>query len=218
MRRQSSLELLNVLVVSTCCVCEMLFGSALAGGCGCDTSANRAALSRFFVSFQGERWINHSNWNSTADVCSWVGVACSGPNVSSLEFSIYNNLNGALQATLPVDFQDLRALVLSNNPGVQGTLPAEWATWAQLRFLNISNCTIFGTIPPAFGMSAAAVLDLSMKYLMGPLPSAFNQTNVTSLNLSRNQLFGPLPAFVSRVAVQRVDLSMNQFSGSALPI
>ncbi|XP_038707654.1 receptor-like protein 12 [Tripterygium wilfordii] len=84
--------------------------------------------------------------------------------------------------------------LLSNN-NLTGEIPS-WICNTRMRFLDLSNNSFSGTIPPCFRSisQGLSVLNLRNNKFSGKIPDIFDEgCRLLSLNLNDNQLKGPLP-------------------------
>ncbi|CAM6038456.1 unnamed protein product [Sphagnum compactum] len=183
-----------------------------------------------------------TNWNNIgADPCSqnWLGVICSGPNVTNLVLSNLG-LNGNLGYGLDT-FQSLVVLDLSQNnlagnlpnplpPSIQqlnlegnqfsGNILYSPQQLSKLTNLNLSHNQLVDAIPDIFtNLNNLQTLDLSFNSLTGPLPGSLGDlAALTVLNVQNNQLSGSLPIDLSNLAnLQTLNVENNQFTGLIPP-
>lgn len=83
----------------------------------------------------------------------------------------------------------------------------------ELKFLDISNASISGSIPLWFWDVASnlSLLNVSLNLLEGQLPDPLNISPFADIDLSSNLFEGPIP--LPSVEVELLDLSNNKFSG-----
>ncbi|KAJ1286653.1 hypothetical protein BS78_03G368700 [Paspalum vaginatum] len=143
------------------------------------------------------------------------------PDLHTLDLG-NNRLDGAIPAGLLLPSSpSLKVLILANNGGLSGEIPAQFSA-SQLFHVDLSRNAVAGALPPlpptlryfsvagnamrgtldgvfggGGGGSAApadlAFLDLSMNAFSGPVPpELFALPSVSSLLLSRNNFTGPL--------------------------
>jgi Leucine-rich repeat (LRR) protein len=143
--------------------------------------------------------------NTSLSACAmppnnWDGVICDniGPNGSIVGISLSGNgLNGQLPSEGFFEkLHSLSKLVLANNKLLTGTIPAIIAKAASLRTLELYNCALSGTIPPALGKltSFDGRLDLHFNFLSGFLPPELSMmTALTYFSAASNNLTGSIP-------------------------
>lgn len=83
----------------------------------------------------------------------------------------------------------------------------------QIRFLDISNASISGSIPDWFWDLSfnLSLLNISFNQLQGQLPSSFQVTPFADIDFSSNLFEGSIP--LPSVPVELLDLSNNRFRG-----
>jgi Leucine-rich repeat (LRR) protein len=150
--------------------------------CSTQTSVPQAeceALVALYNSTNGDSWTDKTEWFSV-DVCTWIGVSCSGGLVTALDLNS-NNLNGNIPIEIG-DLSNLTALNLSNN-SLNGNLPGEIGNIAPLITLNISsNPNLTGPLPANLtSLGALTTFDFSNTNLCEPQDAAF-QTWVSGLS------------------------------------
>ncbi|KAL6648404.1 hypothetical protein ACP70R_012628 [Stipagrostis hirtigluma subsp. patula] len=162
------------------------------------------------------------------------------PDLHTLDLG-NNRLEGAIPAGLLLPSSpSLKVLILANNGGISGQIPAQFSS-SQLFHVDLSRNAITGTLPPLpptiryFSLAANAMegnldgvfgdgsgpadlafLDLSMNNFSGSIPpEVFALPSASSLLLSRNNFTGPLtvPAAAARTPWSVVDVSHNGISG-----
>ncbi|KAK6917701.1 Leucine-rich repeat [Dillenia turbinata] len=86
-------------------------------------------------------------------------------------------------------FSNLETLDLSNNN--LGVLPCGFENTKKLKYLDISSCSISGTLKPISGLPSLEHLDVSHNSMNGSLSSDFHfPSNLTFLNVSFNNFSG----------------------------
>ncbi|KAM0886274.1 hypothetical protein ACQ4PT_029812 [Festuca glaucescens] len=164
------------------------------------------------------------------------------PDLHTLDLG-NNRLEGAIPSGLLLPSSpSLKVLILANNVGLSGQIPAQFSS-SQLFHVDLSRNSIAGTLPPlpptlryfsvaansmegtldeAFGQQAPAdlaFLDLSMNDFSGPIPpQVFALPSASSLLLSRNNFTGALAVPASTASSTTppwavVDVSHNAISG-----
>ncbi|KAH9618377.1 hypothetical protein KSS87_000825 [Heliosperma pusillum] len=104
-----------------------------------------------------------------------------------------------------------------NDNKLTGHIPSELGKLTDLFDLNIANNNLEGPIPENLSSCANLnSLNLHGNKLNGTIPGAFqNLESMTYLNLSSNNFGGPIPLEISRMGnLDTLDLSDNKFSGS----
>jgi hypothetical protein len=162
------------------------------------------------------------------------------PDLHTLDLG-NNRLEGAIPTGLLLPSSpSLKVLILANNGGLSGQIPAQFSS-SQLFHVDLSRNAITGTLPPLpptiryFSVAANAMegsldgvfgdgsnnpadlafLDLSMNNFSGSIPpEVFALPSATSLLLSRNNFTGPLTVPAAAPAPwAMVDVSHNGISG-----
>jgi Leucine-rich repeat (LRR) protein len=112
-------------------------------------------------------------------------------NLGSLDLS-ENNISGTLPSDIGAPM--LRTLLLFNN-SISGTIPCSLLQLQQLKFLDLSENLLNGTLLDCLHGSEAS--------------------NIQLLNLNSNNLSGTFPSFLQRSKqLKFLDLAYNKFSGS----
>ncbi|KAF8696377.1 hypothetical protein HU200_037286 [Digitaria exilis] len=160
------------------------------------------------------------------------------PDLHTLDLG-NNRLEGAIPTGLLLPLSpSLKVLILANNGGLSGQIPAEFST-SELFHVDLSRNAITGTLPPLpptiryFSVAGnemqgsldggvfnnaptdLALLDLSMNAFSGSIPAeVFALPSASSLLLSRNNFTGPLTVAGGTPAQWAVvDISHNGISG-----
>ncbi|CAM0910581.1 unnamed protein product [Alopecurus aequalis] len=162
------------------------------------------------------------------------------PDLHTLDLG-NNRLEGAIPSGLLLPSSpSLKVLILANNVGLSGQIPAQFST-SQLFHVDLGRNSITGTLPPlpptlryfsvaansmegildgAFASTSQApadlaFLDLSMNDFSGSIPpQVFALPSASSLLLSRNNFTGPLTVPASTTPPWSVvDVSHNAISG-----
>ena len=87
-----------------------------------DNPTECAALLSIYESMMGKFWRKNSGWTSSATMCSWYGVGCLDGHVTSIALS--DNLVKGVVSPSIADLTHLKYFDLSNNH-ISGTLPSE---------------------------------------------------------------------------------------------
>uniref|UniRef100_A0ACD5ZWL7 Uncharacterized protein n=1 Tax=Avena sativa TaxID=4498 RepID=A0ACD5ZWL7_AVESA len=165
------------------------------------------------------------------------------PDLHTLDLG-NNRLEGAIPSGLLLPSSpSLKVLILANNVGLSGEIPAQFSS-SQLFHVDLGRNSITGALPPLpptlryFSVAAnsmegsldgafagdgnapadLAFLDLSMNDFSGPIPpQVFALPSASSLLLSRNNFTGPLAVPASPASSTPpwsvVDVSHNAISG-----
>jgi Leucine-rich repeat (LRR) protein len=165
------------------------FASALASVTAATVpSSERAVLVALYNSANGSGWFNNTNWNTSADVCTWYGVTCTatGANVASIDLQS-NRLEGTLPSTLN-QLTELVVLQLFRNQ-LGGSIPS-LAGLTKLEFFSLFDNFFEGSIPSLAGLTRPWSFQVGFNYLSGviPEPPSPSALRVGSSNLCRNGL------------------------------
>ncbi|CAM8984099.1 unnamed protein product [Rhodiola kirilowii] len=152
-------------------------------------------------------------WDQTP--CKWNGVTCGEAPFDTSRVISLSLPNSQLLGSIPSDLltiKHLRYLNLANN-SLNGSLPFSMlnsTSPSQLRFLDLSSNWISGELPEAMAevVQNLQVLNLSDNALAGKLPASLSTlTNLTVISLKNNYFSGELPTNFN--SVQYLDLSSN---------
>lgn len=134
-----------------------------------------------------------------ATYCSWTGVSCSS-NKQVTAVGLWSFHTTSLQGKLPpaTAFQglsSLTAIYLAEQPGITGTLPADWSLLRQLQVIWLADLGTRGGIPSSWGsLENLVTLYLTNSQLTGSIPESFGAlTSMQDLKLSQNKLVGSIP-------------------------
>ncbi|KAM0046140.1 putative non-specific serine/threonine protein kinase [Helianthus debilis subsp. tardiflorus] len=134
-----------------------------------------------------------SDWNIfDSDPCNWVGVTCSGNQVTKLNIS-GSSIRGFIAEELFL-LSALQELVLHGNKLI-GPIPASIGSLKYLKVLDLSNNELTGPIPSEIGNLVSIItINLESNGLTGQLPFKIgNLQNLQDLRLDRNRLHGTIP-------------------------
>ena len=172
------------------------------------------ALVAFYVSTDGDNWINHSGWLRTNTPCTWFGLTCSEGHVTRLELND-NYLHGPIPSEIE-NLSYLQVLILYAN-WITGSIPPEIGNLLQLRELSLDGNALGGLIPVTLGnLTNLQGLYLTRNQLTGPIPRELGKlVNVGLLMLHDNQLSGPIPSELGNMTgLWILALQNNQLNGS----
>lgn len=152
--------------------------------------------------------------------CSWTGVSCSSTRQVT-DIGIWSIHTTGLKGRLPpaAAFHGLSSLTtftLAEQPGITGTLPADWSQLRQLRDVRISEISARGSIPSSWGrLTSLVTLDLHDNQLTGIIPARFGAlTSMRDLRLSKNRLVGSIPSSLADMrGLRALFLWGNQLTG-----
>jgi hypothetical protein len=154
--------------------------------------------------------------------CSWQGILCAKGTSNVYWINIWpgGGTNG-LQGTLPgvAAFAGLRGLThicISDQPGITGTLPADWSTLTGLQDVRLPNNSLSGSISPSWGsLTKLKVLMLYMNKLSGQVPGSFNGlTALENLEMGRNAFTGTIPDLSKLTKLKVLFLNNNKLAGT----
>ncbi|CAD6258637.1 unnamed protein product [Miscanthus lutarioriparius] len=137
------------------------------------------------------------NWNQlTGMLPRWIGQLTS--------LVILNLGRNNITGSLPISVGQLT--------GIADKLP-QWFfdAFSNVRFMNISNNQLNGTLPTDMGSTSLEELYLSSNQLTGHIPIL--PSNISFLNLSNNFLSGPLPSAVGSTNLNQLSLFSNRLTG-----
>lgn len=137
-----------------------------------------------------------------ATYCSWPGVSCdTSRQVIAIVISGWWNLTSGLKGKLPpaTAFQGLSSLTgitIGRQPGITGTLPADWSQLRRLQIIWLADLGTRGSIPSSWGgLENLVTLYLTSAHLTGSIPESFGAlTSMQDLKLSQNKLVGSIPS------------------------
>ncbi|XP_077225787.1 uncharacterized protein LOC143858990 [Tasmannia lanceolata] len=151
-------------------------------------------------------WSLHNATNKSP--CSWTGIACNHEG-SVTQINLTNvGLQGTLDSFKFSSFPNLAKLDLSNNT-LFGTIPSTIGNLTSLAKLHLHFNKLSGLIPREIGdLKNMVDLQMSNNLLNGSIPSTLvNLTNLLTLCLDRNWLFGPIPREIGNLK-NMVDLRL----------
>ena len=184
------------------------------GDAAVSASPDSLALVALYNATDGDNWTNNANWLSAKPIGEWHGVTTNqAGRVTNLTL-LGNNLVGTIPAEL-ANLANLRYLSLENNQ-LSGTIPAELANLDNLQRLNLRSNQLSGAIPAELAnLDNLQRLNLRSNQLSGTIPAELaNLDNLQRLNLRSNQLSGTIPAELANLDnLQYLWLSDNQLSG-----
>ena len=157
------------------------------------------------------------NWSADVRISDWEGVAIRDNRVSSL-LLVEDRLNGAIPSELG-SLANLKGLYLPSND-LTGVIPPELGNLANLYALGLGGNQLTGEIPPKLGnLSNLEVLELDGNRLTGEIPSELgNLSNLEALGLSGNRLTGRIPPDLGNLPdLLDIYLDNNQLTG-AIPL
>lgn len=190
---------------------------------------NEGQRSRILIgNYDPDVWFRRNNWLSSADTCTWEGIACHthkeedgnqyDPNdnghVASIELR-RNNVQGLLPDELYLTLPSLKVLDLSDN-GIAGTISPKISTWTNLEYLNLTSNNLGGSLPSSIGnLSSLHEMHLAENQLANSIPHTFgNLSRLKHLDLSGNSIRGTIPYELGNLdELNTLDLSWNKLDG-----
>nr|GEV76085.1 probable LRR receptor-like serine/threonine-protein kinase At1g63430 [Tanacetum cinerariifolium] len=151
------------------------------------------ALSMFKEGIFDDPLLVLSSWNALdSDPCNWVGISCSGDQVTKLNIS-GSSITGFIAREL-FQLASLQELILRGNKLI-GSIPKEIGLLKNLKILDLGMNQISGPIPHEIGnLVSIVIINLQSNGLTGQLPSELgNLKNLQELRLDRNKLRGGVP-------------------------
>lgn len=157
-----------------------------------------------------------STWKKGTSPCQgnkhWVGVACNGDKVHSLNL-MGLGLSGDIDVDYLSNLDDLRSVHIANN-SFSGPFPP-FNKLGALKGLFIHDNQFSGEISADFfsTMGSLKKIWLSGNKLSGTIPESLGQLhNLMELHLDRNEFSGPIP-LLSQPTLKEINLSNNKLEG-----
>ena len=159
------------------------------------------------------------NWSADTPIADWTGVVLGGTHgrVTELDLGALG-LNGRIPTELG-SLANLEWLYLSGNQ-LTGEIPPELGGLSNLTGLVLESNQLTGEIPPELGgLSNLQQLYLSANQLTGEIPPALGDlSNLQQLYLSANQLTGEIPPALGGLSnLTLLWLQRNQLTGEIPP-
>lgn len=168
----------------------------------------------FYNSTRGPIWEVQTNWLTDKPYGEWHGVTTdSDGNV--VELVLEGNGLGGYPTPLLDSLVHLKRLDLNSN--FFDGIPATYANFDSLTYLNLSNTWFRGDIPAWIGdLTSLDTLELDFNRLTGLIPTEFgNLTELDYLDLSSNRLTGSIPDELGNLTdLGRLYLDENELSGT----
>lgn len=194
--------------------CSVYFANAQ-----CNRQRDSLALEAFYISTNGQDWLNKTNWTLPGRAIStWFGVTLNAEGCVEALRLPNNRLSGGLPPELG-DLRELKILNLTSN-NISGNIPATITNLSKLEDLNLSTNYFNGWLPANIGnLTNLRTLRLSVNRLSGDIPpSVGNLMQLTSLLLNQNLFSGTIPASVGNLSnLEELVLSQNDLSGTMPP-
>ena len=214
-----------------------------------DTSpeVSKKILIDLYQATGGNDWSDDTNFGSSQDICTWIGVFCYDESaypsrkgqVQQIDLS-HNNLHGSLPSnfySLPylesVNFEGNPDLVVDLSQGLysaqhlkvlnlsktQATNLDSLRKAPSLEVLYIRDMGLEGAIPDSlFYLTDLKVLHASENKFAGPLPESIGSlTSLEELTLNNNDLTGQLPDSLGQLSLLQILTLTNNAFGGVLP-
>ncbi|KAI3822194.1 hypothetical protein L1987_09779 [Smallanthus sonchifolius] len=156
------------------------------------------ALNSFKEGIFEDPFLVLSDWNIfDSDPCNWLGVTCSGNQVTKLNIS-GSSIKGFIAEELS-QLSALQELILHGNKLI-GSIPMSIGSLKYLKVLDLGKNELSGPIPSEIGNLVSIItINLESNGLTGKVPFKLgNLQNLQDLLLDRNKLQGTIPgAFVN---------------------
>jgi len=129
--------------------------------------------------------------------CNFTGtIPAELPNSLTLLDLQHNNLRGVLPAGIATLTQ-LRALKVSGNKLMQGSIPPGISNLTGLIVLSADDCGLHGSVPPALSLlTELQELSLASNSLVGQLPDTSGMGKLQILALQNNSFTGSIPKYL----------------------
>ncbi|KAJ4959127.1 hypothetical protein NE237_026238 [Protea cynaroides] len=126
-----------------------------------------------------------------------------------------NKFTGGIPRDI-IQASKLQYFNVSENPGLQGVLPAKTWSLPLLQNFSASSCNISGNLPPFGSCNSVSVLELNRNSLSGSISDSIaNCQYLERMDLANNNLTGYIPVeLASLPTLHFVDLSHNEIKGS----
>ena len=159
------------------------------------------------------------NWSADTPITEWTGVALGEASGRVTEILLVGmGLNGRIPKELG-SLANLTHLVLAVNQ-LTGEIPPELGGLSNLTWLGLEFNQLTGEIPPELGgLSNLTTLGLESNQLTGEIPPELGGlSSLQSLDLNDNQLTGEIPPELGGLSsLQSLDLNDNQLTGEIPP-
>lgn len=178
----------------------------------CFSQSDEEALIKLKKSFTGGKL---DNWVLGSGPCKkkWVGVMCSGDNVTGLHLADMQ-LTGEVDIQALLQIRGLKAISFINN-SFTGDIP-DLHKLTNLRAIYLSKNKFSGTIPSNYfeKMDLLKKVWLDDNQFSGRIPESLVQLpNLMELHLESNQLSGQIPPLGYPGMVRDLNLSKNNLEG-----
>ena len=156
------------------------------------TTPEQEALVALYISTEGSRWQNNTNWLSDEPIDYWFGVETFGGRVVALRLG-----GNRLRGEIPPELSQLTGLEVLDLGGgkLSGAIPEWLGDLNQLRYLYLDNNLFEGEVPAALGnLTSLELLTLHRSVgLRGALPETLTKIiDLNSLYFFESRLCAPL--------------------------
>ncbi|KAK5814100.1 pollen receptor-like kinase 3 [Gossypium arboreum] len=178
----------------------------------CFSQSDEEALIKLKKSFIGG---NLDNWVLGSGACEkkWVGVMCSGDNVTGLHLADMQ-LKGEVDIQALLQIRGLKAISLINN-SFTGDIP-DLHKLTNLRAIYLSKNKFSGSIPDNYfeKMGLLKKVWLDDNQFSGRIPDSLCRLpNLMELHLELNQFSGQIPPLKYPAMIRDLNLSKNNLEG-----
>jgi hypothetical protein len=168
-------------------------------------------------------WNRGAGANAGYCYVDWVGVYCAKGTSTVYSINLWPGTGvQGLKGTLPpaaafTGLEGLTQIAIGDQPGLTGTLPADWSRLTQLTEIMLNNNSLSGSIAPSWGSFKSLYhLALWMNNLSGRLPDSFKALAALQyFGVAGNKITGTLPAWLGGLHnLQTFAVDSNKMSGT----
>ncbi|XXG52035.1 hypothetical protein AAC387_Pa03g0459 [Persea americana] len=128
-----------------------------------------------------------------------------------------NQISGRIPTQVG-DLPFMSTLILRRNH-VDGMVPLEFCRLTELRFLDLSDNSLFGPIPSCFNLTNLEFMHLRKNAFSGSIPSALSKASyLTSLVIGCNDIVGVIPSWIGGLSKLRILLLRRNSLHGHIPI
>ncbi len=146
----------------------------------------RNILKEFYDALNGDRWANHTNWNTDAPLDKWFGLTLENGEIVKIDLKV-NELRGDIPESF-AELQSIRYLDLQSNFSIS-SLPENFDNLINLEYLDLTDTNItvlpdnFGNLPSLKELEWRQCKVISLPESFGNLKS-LEKLNIDSYTLS----------------------------------
>ncbi len=201
---------LLLLLVCLCITSHPVVAHPPTTACVCDPVADSLELVNFYQNFDGDNWVDNTNWLMPGmPISTWHGITLNGDGCVS-EIQLHQNqLSGSIY---DINLPELTALFIRVNQ-IIGEIP-DFSNLPFLTNLDLSTNLLSGEIPDFSNLPELLILSLEKNMLSGEIPDFTSLPTLLRLTLYGNQLSGEIPDFSNFPNMLQLSLSSNQLSGT----